>query len=102
MFNSRTIPTELWAQARQSLIYFFSRRLGMQNAEDLAHQTLLAIWIREDYEFSELEDFGKVCFGFAKNILKEGIRENLSVSGQIEIDQDIENVLSDVKGLKGA
>jgi DNA-directed RNA polymerase specialized sigma24 family protein len=101
MFNSRNIPNELWAQARQVLIFYFTRRFGIQNAEDLAQDTLLAIWTREDYEFAEREDFLKVCFGFARNILKEGYRENLKVSGEIEIDPEFEEVVPYVKGLKG-
>ena len=101
MFNSRNIPNELWAQARQRLIFFFSRRLGIQNADDPAQDTLLAIWAREDYEFAQPEDFFKVCFGFARNILKEKYRENLKSSGEIEIDPEIEKAFSDVKGLKG-
>ncbi|MFN7933932.1 MAG: hypothetical protein U0R19_11420 [Bryobacteraceae bacterium] len=47
----------------------------MRNAEDLAHDTLLAILRRKDYEFTEELDFPKVCHGFAKYILQEARRK---------------------------
>lgn len=101
MFNSRTIPEEIWAQARQLLIFYFSRRLGVQNAEDLAHKTLLAIWTREDYEFVREDDFLKVCHGFARRILREAYREHSSKYSQVELKSDLEEKIFGVKGLKG-
>jgi len=100
MFNSRSIPTELWANARDRLIFYFSRRLGVQNAEDLAHNTLMAIWVREDYEFEREDDFLKVCYGFAKKILHEVLREDRK-NRWIELNFDIEERSLGVKGLKG-
>jgi len=29
----------------------------------------MALWMRDDYEFRDPEDFMKVCYGFARNIL---------------------------------
>lgn len=74
MANSRSISPEAWAHARESLIFYFSRRHARADAEDLAQETLLAIWNREDYEFDKEEDFLKVCYGFARHISKEGYR----------------------------
>lgn len=74
MPNSRGIADRTWAHARQCLIFYFSRRLGISNAEDLAHDTLAAVWSRDDYEFAHERDFLRVCYGFAANILKQGVR----------------------------
>jgi hypothetical protein len=34
----------------------------------------MTVWSREDYQFENEDDFLKVCYGFAKNILLEGYR----------------------------
>jgi DNA-directed RNA polymerase specialized sigma24 family protein len=73
MTGSRSVPTDLWITARQRLVAYFSRR-GFTNAEDLAHDTLSAIWER-DYPCDRDEDFLKICYGFARNIIKEALRE---------------------------
>ncbi len=73
MAGSRSIPHERWIEARQRLIAYFSRR-GLANAEDLAQETLFAIWQR-DYPCESTEDFPKICYGFARNIMKEALRE---------------------------
>jgi DNA-directed RNA polymerase specialized sigma24 family protein len=76
MANCRSISPEAWAHARESLVFYFSRRHTRSDAEDLAQETLLAIWNREDYEFDKEEDFLKICYGFARLIAKEGYRES--------------------------
>lgn len=81
MTNCRSISPEVWAHARESLVFYFSRRHARSDAEDLAQQTLLAIWSREDYEFDKEEDFLKVCYGFARLISKEGYRESQRHAG---------------------
>jgi DNA-directed RNA polymerase specialized sigma24 family protein len=58
------------------LIFYFSRRHARSDAEDLAQETLLALWNREDYEFEKEEDFLKICYGFARHILQEGYRKS--------------------------
>src|SRR5437879_1368631 len=100
MINCRSIPTELWIEARKSLIFFFSRRLGIQNAEDLAHNTLMVIWLREDYEFAREEDFPKVCYGFARKILQEVYRDTKNREC-VELDPEIQERVLGVQGLKG-
>jgi DNA-directed RNA polymerase specialized sigma24 family protein len=75
MLNCRSIPPEKWVHARKALMYFFSRR-GASNPEDLAQETLMTVWSREDYRFENEGDFLKVCYGFAKRILLEGYRVN--------------------------
>lgn len=75
MPNCRQIRPEVWEHARQSLVFFFARRERIGNAEDLAHETLLAFWRREDYQFEKEEDFLRVCFGFANLILKHDQRK---------------------------
>lgn len=87
MANSRSISPEAWAHARESLIFYFSRRHARDDAEDLAQETLLTIWSREDYEFENEEDFLKVCYGFARHISKEGYRDSQRHTGaQLEPD----------------
>src|SRR5437879_3933453 len=68
MANCRDIPPALWAQAREALIRYFASRAGAADAEELAHETLVAVLQREDYEFKGPEDFLKVCYGFARNV----------------------------------
>ena len=75
MANSRSISPEAWAHARESLVFYFSRRHARADAEDLAQETLLAVWNREDYEFDKEEDFLRVCYGFARHISEEGYRK---------------------------
>jgi DNA-directed RNA polymerase specialized sigma24 family protein len=82
MPNSRSIPPETWAHARECLIFYFSRRHARSDAEDLAQETLLALWNREDYEFEKEEDFLKVCYGFARNISQQGYRESEQHAGE--------------------
>jgi DNA-directed RNA polymerase specialized sigma24 family protein len=81
MANSRSIPPEAWAHARESLIFYFSRRHARADAEDLAQETLLTIWNKEDYEFEREGDFLKVCYGFARHVSKEGYRESQRHAG---------------------
>jgi len=74
MLNSRSIRDELWEQAREALVFYFLRRHGLPNAEDLAHDTLQALWSR-DFAFEKEDQFLRVCYGFASRISKQGYRE---------------------------
>jgi len=74
--NCRSISPETWEHARECLVFYFSRRHARADAEDLAQETLLSIWDREDYEFESEDAFLKVCYGFARLKSKEGYREN--------------------------
>jgi len=80
MLTARSIPSALWASARERLIFYFSRR-GVNNAEDLAQETLMAVWRREDFQFERQEDFLKVCFGFARYIRHEQYRDQTKHAG---------------------
>ena len=82
MPNCRSISPEIWEHARECLVFYFSRRHARSNAEDLAQETLLTIWNREDYEFESEDAFLKVCYGFARLISKEGLRENKRHDGE--------------------
>lgn len=101
MITCRSISTELWVQARDRLIYYFSRRHGFQNAEDLAQNTLMAVWIREDFEFEKEEDFFKVCYGFARKVAQDALRTRKRQEW-VELDPETAEKGSSVKGLKGA
>jgi DNA-directed RNA polymerase specialized sigma24 family protein len=72
--NCRSIPQDTWEHVRQCLIFYFSRRHALSEAEDLAQETLLAVWKRMDYEFEKEEDFLRVCYAFARRILLERYR----------------------------
>jgi len=100
MLTSRSIPTELWVHARNCLVFYFSRRHGIANPEDLAQETLIAVWSRDDYEIEKEEDFLKVCYGFARNILHEGYRESKN-HVSCELDPMMESSAPGMKGLEG-
>jgi len=75
MPNCRSIPDEKWVHAHKALMLFFSRK-GVVNPEDMAQETLMRIWSREDYQFEKEEDFLKVCYGFARKVLLDAYPVN--------------------------
>jgi|GEM_PF-2539295 len=74
MPNCRSIQPAAWEHARKALVFYFSRRHGIANAEDLAHETITAVLTRDDYQFASDEDFLRVCYGFASRISQSGHR----------------------------
>lgn len=74
MPNCRSIPPAVWEHAHDALVFYFSRRHGISNAEDLAQDTLAAVLTREDFEFEKEEQFLRVCYGFASRISRSGYR----------------------------
>jgi len=74
MINCRSIPPAVWGHAHDALVFYFSRRHGLHNAEDLAQDTLAAVLTRDDFEFEKEEDFLRVCYGFASRISQSGYR----------------------------
>jgi DNA-directed RNA polymerase specialized sigma24 family protein len=78
----RSISPELWERARQALVFYFSRRLGMAGAgpEDLAQDTLVALWSREDFRLEKEDDFLRICYGFAKRIMFASYRQAMKHS----------------------
>ena len=99
MLTSRSISPELWVYARRCLVYYFTHRHGASNAEDLAQETLLAVWGREDYPFEKEEDFLKVCYGFARNIRQQGIRVQQKHEAG-ELTSEVECPSPKVKGMQ--
>lgn len=99
MLNSRSISPELWVYARKCLVYYFTHRHSASNAEDLAQDTLMAVWSREDYLFDKEEDFLKVCYGFARNIHQQGIRVNQKHAAD-ELTPDVERPSPTVQGMQ--
>ena len=65
---------------------FFASRHGCLEAEDLAQQTLLKVWEREDYEFQNVSDFPKICLGFARNISFEGFRATRNTETALDFE----------------
>jgi DNA-directed RNA polymerase specialized sigma24 family protein len=74
MPNCRSIPPAVWDHVREALVFYFSRRHGVTNAEDLAHETIKAVLTREDYFFASEDEFLRVCYGFAARISQSGYR----------------------------
>lgn len=74
MPSCREISPEVWEHARQALVFFFARRVRVGNAEDLAQETLLAFWRREDFQFEKDDHFLRICYGFANLILQQDYR----------------------------
>src|SRR5260370_399388 len=81
MINCRSVPPKTWEYARQALVFYFTRRHGLSDAEDLAQETLATILSREDYHFEKEEDFLKVCYGFAGHILQTARRGAAKCAG---------------------
>lgn len=75
MPNCRSIPEDKWVQARAALKFYFSQRAFVEDVEDLVQETLKVLWAREDFEFDREEDFPLVCFGFARLVLMNGLRQ---------------------------
>jgi DNA-directed RNA polymerase specialized sigma24 family protein len=75
MINCRSIPQETWEHARKALVFYFSRRCGLTDAEDQAQETIAVIWKRQDYQFQSEDDFLKVCYGFARRIRLKALRD---------------------------
>jgi DNA-directed RNA polymerase specialized sigma24 family protein len=100
MPNCRAITTEKWVHARKVLVHFFTRK-GVLNPEDMAQETLMAVWSREDYQFENEDDFLKVCYGFARNILRDGYRVDRKHAAE-ELDLSVESPVQGVQGLEGS
>ncbi len=88
MPTSRSIPSEAWVQARQALVFYFSRRHGLESAEDLAQETLAALWSRDDFEFAHEKDFLRVCYAFAQRVSKVGWRRQ-SRDTTVELNEEV-------------
>ena len=85
MANCRSIPPAAWEHAREALIFYFSRRHGLTDAEDLAQDTLATLWSRDDDEFEKNDDFLRVCYGFARLVSQKGYRQAQKHAGD-ELD----------------
>src|SRR5216683_7118740 len=100
MPNCRSIPPEKWVYAHKALVYFFTRK-GVSNPEDMAQDTLMTLWSREDYQFEKEDDFLKICYGFAKKVLLEGYRVSRKHAAE-ELDLSSDSPIQSVQGLKGS
>lgn len=96
MPNCRSISPAAWEHAHQALVFYFSRR-GLSDPEDLAQETLATLWSRDDYEFEKEEDFLRICYGFARNILQKGYREEHKHAGD-ELDPATPAAAHDIGG----
>lgn len=97
MASFRNITAAQWERAREVLVFYFARRHSMEQAEDLAQETLTAVWGRQDYEFSKEEDFLRVCLGFARRVSLAGHR--LSKEGRsVTLEQEPASPFNDSDG----
>jgi DNA-directed RNA polymerase specialized sigma24 family protein len=85
MPNSRTIPPEAYAHAREALFRYFASRYGRADADDLSQEVLCRLFEREDYEFDNPADFLRVCKGFARKVAQERFRAQ-SRYGSLDYD----------------
>ena len=71
MPTCRDIPPDKWEHARNALIYSFTHRYrySLDEADDLAQDTLAAVLSRPDYEFASVDDFLRVVRAFAKKVV---------------------------------
>jgi DNA-directed RNA polymerase specialized sigma24 family protein len=83
MLSCRDIRPELWEHARQALVRYFTHRQRPAFAEDLAQQTLMAVLTRDDFQFEREEDFLRVCYGFAGNVLQQDYRQRQRDQGEL-------------------
>lgn len=86
---------------RRSLIFYFSRRHCRTDAEDMAQETLAALWRRSDYEFDKEEDVHLVGYAFARNILRAQWRSD-SRSATLELDPSLAQPIERIGGLNAA
>lgn len=88
MLTCRSIPPAKWEEARQLLVFYFSRRHLHAKAEDLAQDTLVALWNRADYQFAREEDFPRICYAFARHIMMADGRGELKHAA-VELDEGL-------------
>jgi len=100
-FTCRDVSPKDWEHARQALVFSFTRRMGFTKGEDLAHETLLAILSRDDFEFEKEGDFLKVCRGFARNVCLAAQRQANRAPAPLE-DIVVAAIRSQIQGLRGA
>jgi hypothetical protein len=81
--DCRSISPDTWDHARRALIFYFSRRCPLADAEDHAQETIAAIWQRPDYQFETEDDFLKVCYGFARRIRFSMARDTRKHAGSV-------------------
>jgi DNA-directed RNA polymerase specialized sigma24 family protein len=99
--NCRTVSPDAWEHARQALVFYFSRRHGLSEAEDLAQDTLAAVLARDDFVFEKEEDFLKVCYGFANRINLEAYR-GVAKHVAAALDFDPPAAQAETQGLRDA
>src|SRR4051812_21356813 len=97
----RSMAPDDWERVRESLIFYFLRRHGFSNAEDLAQDTIAALLKRDDYEFESEADFLKVCYGFADKISRAGWRKIARYAAD-PLDPNLTSRGSRVRGLNEA
>jgi DNA-directed RNA polymerase specialized sigma24 family protein len=100
MISCRSIPEVEWADAKQKLCFFFSRRHRRPDAEDLAQETLFWVWQR-NLPIEKQEDFLRLCHGFANKILLSAIRNGIR-HGHAPLKFDVAAPEPEIQGLTGA
>jgi len=78
LLDCQSISPHTWEHARQALEFYFTQRHAAAIAEDLAHETLTAVLCR-DLQFESEQDFLRVCYASARNILRSARRAGTQV-----------------------
>ncbi len=92
------IADEAWEQAHATLVFYFSHHSGV-NPEDLAQETLtrLVEWLGKGNIIDGDRGFQKLCYGFARNVLRESKGRHARQPEQL--DFDIAGVVNKTWGL---
>jgi len=83
----RPPPGYDWQAITRKLISYFSRRQAL-NAKDLTQEVLVRLfaWIEKGGSVTSSDDWMKLAYGFARNVLREGARADHRAPGELLID----------------
>jgi len=83
----REVSEDAWTQARTTLVFYFSHH-GGASPEDLAQETLkrLVAWLNAGNQIDGDSGFLKLCFGFARNVLREARDSRIRPTESLEFD----------------
>lgn len=92
------IAEEAWEQAHTTLVFYFSHHGGV-NPNDLAQETLarLVEWLGRGNKIDGDSGFQKLCYGFARNVLRESNDRRIKQSDQL--DSDVATAVNKTWGL---
>ncbi|MGJ5814530.1 RNA polymerase sigma factor [Paludibaculum fermentans] len=71
-YKLNNIPDQEWEQIRSRLGFYFAHH-GTADPEDLAQDTLsrVIVWLQDGNRIEGKDGLAKLCYGFARNVLRE-------------------------------